>query len=145
MTTNAQDDDALDETSTATGDSQLFRAMQQAEGGSPRIAPNHLGVRIPNDIQPDTAGNVIPNTGGMSVTPHDPMDLPLHRLPLELGGTSRWPVWWILDGKLPATLAFRPDPRRRTHGYVEPSAVMSLAQYQAGIEGTAPTWNLYNV
>ncbi len=123
---------------------QLFRAMAKAEDGNPRIADNHLGVRVPTDIQPDVDSNVTPNTGGMSVTPYDPMDLPQHRRPAELGGTSKWPVWWIHDGKFPASLSFRADPRNRKHGFIEPSMVMRLDNYRAAIENTASTWALYD-
>lgn len=129
--------------STTIVDTQLFRAMAREVNGNPRIAPAHLGIRIGTDIEPDDDGNVRPETGGMSVTPNDPMDLPQHRRPAELGGTGKWPVWWIHDGKLPVSLNYRPDPRSRTHGFVEPSDLMRLENYQGSIEGTAPNWSLY--
>jgi hypothetical protein len=128
---------------SAVTDTQLFRAMEQANNGNPRIAPNHLGVRLGDDIEPDAKGNVRPNIGGMSVTPNDPMDLPLHRRPPELGGTSNRHVWWINDRKLPITLNYRPDPRSRTHGFIEPSGVMSFNDYEAAITGTASNWTFY--
>jgi len=143
MTTNPEANGPEAGASTTADDTQLFRGMAKAGDGNPRIAPNHLGVRIGADIQPDGDSNVRPNTGGMSVTPNDPMDLPQHRRPAELAGTSRWPVWWIHDRKLPAMLNYRPDPRSRTHGFVEPRTTMNLDDYQAAIAGTAPTWTLY--
>ena len=143
MTTNF-DTSGTDATASVTAvDTQLFRAMAKAEDGNPLIAPNHLGVREGLDIEPNADLNVRPKTGGMSVTPNDPMDLPQHRRPVELGGTSKWHVWWIHDGKLPSTLSYRPDPRSSTHGFVEPSNIMSLNDYQSAIAGTAPTWTLY--
>ena len=117
--------------------------MAREDDGNPRIAANHLGIRVGTDIQPDDDRNVRPGTGGMSVTPNDPMDLHQHVRPVELGGTGKRPVWWINDEKLPVNLNYRPDPRSRTHGFVEPSDLMSIEDYQEAIEGTAPNWSLY--
>ena len=59
----------------------LYRAMAD-DSGMPLIDSFHLGVRTSGprvDIVVDATGTVHPNTGGMSVTPDDPMGLPRHR------------------------------------------------------------------
>jgi hypothetical protein len=134
---------AVREPAATTADIQLYRAMQIEDDGNPRIGPNHLGFRIGTDIHPDDNGNVRPETGGMSVTPNDPIDLPFHRRPIALGGTSKWPVWWINERKLTANLRYRPEPYKTTHGFVEPSDLMSIVNYQGAIEGTALSWILH--
>ncbi len=44
----------------------------------PRCGPDarSLGVRVHQDIKPDDKGDVHPETGGMSVSLDDPMNLP---------------------------------------------------------------------
>lgn len=79
----------------------LFRAMKQDSAGQPVCADTArgLGARVPPadpaDIVPDRGGDVHPETGGMSVTPGDPMGLPVHRRPPELQGWGKDPVFEI--------------------------------------------------
>lgn len=126
----------------------LFRPMRE-EHGQPRIAPNGLGVRLPEDgpqyggvvdIYPDDEGAVHPESGGMSVTLDDPFEIPPHRRPASLGGDGDWPLWRILSDDLPERLATRND--RDFHGLVEPSQQMSADEYVQSLESTQPKWDL---
>jgi hypothetical protein len=119
--------------------------MEVGDDGQPHIGSEDLGVRIKIDIRPDEKSRVRPGMGGMSVTPDDPFDLPRPHRPLEFGGTGKRPVWQIPLHQLPGDLAYRVDPKRRTHGYIEPSKAMDLSQYQSAIESTAPAWSLTHV
>ena len=83
---------------------------------------------------------VHPQTGGMSVAPDTPMNLPLHRRPAELGGTGKDPVWSIKESQLGPSLSYRPDPDLEGHGFVEPAFPMSLGDYVGALEGTAGLW-----
>jgi hypothetical protein len=65
-------------------------------------------VRPDVDI-PVVDGQVAPQTGGMSVS-DDPEELPVHRLPPALGGSSKDRVFEYPDERgLPPTLAARFD------------------------------------
>jgi hypothetical protein len=126
-----------------------------AEGGKPKIGSESkmLGVRIaPNphaDIPVDENGNVHPETGGMSVAP-EWRSLPWHLIPRRLhrrgrGGNNL--ICWRLgagvfeEAPLNADLALRPDPAAPAeHGFVEPTHVMAIAEYQAALAGTRDDW-----
>lgn len=123
----------------------LYRAMDIGADGRPRVHPDHLGVRVNIDIEPDGQSRVRPGTGGMSVTPNDPSDLPRPHRPPELGGTGKRPVWHIAEPQLPSDLVYRPDPRKRTHGFVEPRDLMEFSKYEAAVISTGPAWSLFNV
>lgn len=102
-----------------------------------------LGVRVPVDIVPDGSGNVSPGRGGMSVTPDDPRNLPLHFRPLALGGVGKLPVFGVDEGDLGLQLRYRSDPKRpHRHGFVEPASPMPLETYRTALRGTAPRWRL---
>ena len=118
----------------------LYRAMA-ADGGAPRIHPNHLGVRVGpgRDIQADNRGVVHPGTGGMSVTPDDPMDIHRHFRPRDLGGRGKRPVWLIPAALIADRLATRQDEPK--HWLVEPSTPMALAAYESALAETAPHWS----
>jgi hypothetical protein len=84
---------------------------------------------------------VHPTTGGMSVSPDSPLNLPPHRRPPEFGGSGRDPVWRLTERDLPDGLGYRPDPANPSgHGFVEPSRSMPLTEYQRLVESTRPTW-----
>lgn len=125
---------------------QLFRSMKEGEEGQPQIGPSarQLGVRTEGpkpDIPIDAQGMVHPETGGMSVSPHDPMGLPEHRRPPSLGGTGKDPVFSMNSQSLPEGLQYRPDPRSpQTHGFIEPSGPMSIEEYQRLLGSTASSW-----
>jgi hypothetical protein len=119
--------------------------MDVGDDGHPRIGPEDLGVRVNLDIKPDELARVRPGTGGMSVTADDPFDLPRPHRPPEFGGTGRRPVWQIPVRQLPGDLVYRADPKRRTHGFIEPNKLMELREYQSAIASTAPVWSLTHV
>src|SRR5262245_48897386 len=79
----------------------VYRAMREDPGGGPAIGPTArtLGVRPGVDI-PVTSGQVQPNTGGMSVAPDRPENLPPLRRPPAYGGSGKDPVWAIRTDQL---------------------------------------------
>ena len=59
--------------------------------------------------------------GGMFVSADDPGGLAPHRLPRELGGFGKDPLFRIDEASLVSFLQFRSDgPHVGTHGVVEP-------------------------
>ena len=110
--------------------------------GMPLVDPNHLGVRTTGpriDINTDAHGVVRPNTGGMSVTPDDPIYLPRHFRPRDLGGRGKRPVWLISSARIADPLATRQDEPK--HWLIEPSTTMALAVYESALAETAPHWS----
>lgn len=119
----------------------LYRAMKD-DNGAPLVDPNHLGVRTTGphiDIESDALGLVHPGTGGMSVTPDDPIHMPRHFRPRDLGGRGKRPVWLISSARIADPLAARQD--RPTHWQIEPSFRMALAAYESALAETAPHWS----
>ena len=130
---------------TAAQARDLYRAMAN-DGRTPLAHPNHLGVRAAGeyrDIQVDTTGVVHPRTGGMSVAPDDPINLPRHFRPRSLGGRGKRPVWLVSSAHITDPLAARED--RPTHWLIEPSSTMALADYESGLSATAPRWSRADV
>ena len=122
----------------------LFRAMREGVSGKPQVGPSArtLGVRPGIDILEDTGGRVVPNTGGMSVSPESPMHLPAYRRPPVFGGTGRDPVWSISDSALGPDLQYRLDHAKpESHGFIEPARPMTFDQYQHTLEATQNSWN----
>ncbi len=99
-----------------------------------------LGARPDWDIPIDDAGLVRPGTGGISVSPEDPRNLPTHRLPPEFGGTGKDPIWTIGEYELGEHLSYRPDPRNPKHGLIEPTHTMTFEEYQQALHGTRNRW-----
>jgi hypothetical protein len=117
----------------------VYRAMREAPAGGPMIGPTArtLGVR-PNVDIPLAAGQVQPNTGGMSVAPDSPTNLhPLRRPPAH-GGLGKDPIWAIRLDQLGGDLQFRQDSP--THGLIEPARDMSLDDLQQALAQTRPYW-----
>jgi hypothetical protein len=113
---------------------RFFRSMKEDADGMSLVGPSArmLGVRPGNAPIPDVLAvhgtdNVLPNQGGMSVTPDDPMHLLKHRRPPSLGGIGQDPVWYIDRDDLGADLQYRQD--RPTHGVVEPARLMTLQEF----------------
>ncbi len=124
--------------------------MKAAADGLPLCerSARALGVRLPAegrtaDIAPDAAGDVAPLTGGLSVTPDDPMRMNPLRRPRALGGVGRDPLFVIVARALPPELAFRADPvDPEAHGFVEPSRRMPLGAYESALQASRPDWRL---
>ena len=105
-----------------------------------------LGVRpgdaaIPDVLAVDDTDIVLPNQGGMSVAPDDPMHLLKHRRPPSLGGIGQDPVWCIEADELGADLSFCKDST--THGVIEPSRAMTLQEYEDALALSRIDWKLY--
>jgi hypothetical protein len=120
----------------------LLRGMKSS-GDSPVLGSSGrtLGARLGTDLSASPNGTVRPGTGGMSVAPESPMNLPEHRRPAECGGTGADPVWKISKDGLGPDLQYRPDPTNPTgHGFVEPVRPLSFQQYQQALHSTANSW-----
>lgn len=117
----------------------IYRAMREDPAGRPVVGPTArtLGVRPQVDI-PVAAGQVQPNTGGMSVAPDRPENLHPLRRPPRYGGTGKDPVWCLRIDQLGPDLQFRQDSA--THGLIEPAQAMLLDEYQRRLEDTKPLW-----
>ena len=117
--------------------------MREADG-LPELGTSSgrtLGARS-DDIAVDADSMVYPDTGGLSVAPGAPENLPRHRRPPEYGGTGRDPVWCIDSCDLPDGLKYRPDPDNPTgHGFLEPSLPMPIEEYQDLLAQTQPIWD----
>ena len=121
----------------------VFRAMQEDSDGKPLVerSARALGVRISGpsiDIPIDEKGEVIPETGGMSVTPDSLYLLPYIRKPKALGGEGRDPVFSFQVINLPSTLALRRDTA--SHALVEPSKSCLFEEYEQNLHGTREDW-----
>jgi hypothetical protein len=127
-----------------TGSGQtLYRGMRTAPDGTPAVGPSArmLGVRPHVDIPVDPAGYVRPGTGGMSVAPDAPRNLPRHRRPPQYDGTGEDPVWCLQERDLGPNLRYVPDDvLLPIHGVVEPAITMTFTAYQHALEATAPHW-----
>lgn len=128
------------------GDEWLFRSMRVEGDGLPMVGPTArtLGARITGstvDIAPDATGLVHPNTGGMSVAPDDPMNLPEHRRPTECGGVGTDPLFRIRRDSLGPDLQYRVDPTNPAkHGFIEPARAMTVSEYQQALAATRSEW-----
>ena len=89
----------------------LYRGMQETPDGEPAISPSArtLGARPHVDISVDPLGRVHPGTGGMSVAPDTPSNLPRHRRPPEYGGTGKDHLWSIQERDLSVHLRYVAD------------------------------------
>jgi len=124
---------------------RLYRSMQNDREGKPRTGQSarRLGARPRIDIPLEADGKVLPETGGMSVSPGSPRNLPSHRRPPEWGGTGKDPVWEIGSEELPSELTYRADPDDPDrHGFVEPTMRMHFDAYEQSLEGTQILWEV---
>ena len=125
---------------------KLYRAMKVADDGLPEVGPTArtLGVRpVSNAPHNDVAAAAptdvtAPGSGGMSVAPDDPTNLPENRRPPALGGFGKDPVWEIEQADLGPGLSFNRD--KPTHGVVEPDRPMTLAEYEQALAATRVKW-----
>ena len=127
-----------------------FRSMTPAPDGLPILgrSARSLGVRVPDDVHPDTAGFVSTGTGGMSVSPASMWNLPHHRRPRGAGRGSTGPASDFIFSTETSVLAVqsltvRLDPERPgKHAYVEPSERVLLAAYEQSLAATRSGWKL---
>lgn len=122
---------------------QLFRGMKESSGGLPEVGASSrtLGVRPRFDVLAGNPGDIVqPGQGGLSISPHDPMNLPRHRRPPDLQGVGKDPVWCIEDTELGPDLVYRRDPAQQGHGFIEPARPMTLADYQDALAQTQARW-----
>ena|SRR5919112_607494 len=102
---------------------------------------SYLGVRADYDIFPDDEGLVYPNTEGMSVTPDDWRRMRQDRIPAELGGTGKHPLFALDTDNLGPLLRVRRDPTNPVrHAFVEPAHPMTFLSYLQAIHATAAFW-----
>ncbi len=125
----------------------LYRAMKKGTDNKPVCGNNsgrELGIRINIDIEVDSDDYVYPGTGGMSVSPPPPSNLPEHRRPVELNGTGKDPLWKISSEILSQyRLQYRPDPQKpNQHGFIEPIEKMLLHFFQMALTLTSNDWEL---
>jgi hypothetical protein len=130
----------------------IYRAMTP-DGDKPKVGPTArtLGVRPGGDITADENGDVAPGTGGMSVAPSW-RQLKLHRIPRRLrhivpeaSGSPQDRCWRMGNGpfkvdNVASGLSLRPDTE--IHGVVEPSAVVSLEDFQGALAATQGEWSI---
>lgn len=120
----------------------IYRSMKMDNMGMPieEESARGLGVRVNGDI-PVIEGMVSPFTGGMSVAPDDPKNLPLHRRPANLGGTGKDPVFVMNTKDLPYGLMY--DPDKPDHGTIQPAFPMPYEAYKALLSTTKLLWKPY--
>lgn len=123
--------------------SMLYRAMRSADDGLPELdaSSRTLGARARIDIPLDRGGHAGPGTGGMSVSPDSPANLPRPRRPPEFGGFGRDQIYELHTSSLRPALLFRPDPDQPDeHGFVEPARRMTFEDYQRALWSTRRRW-----
>lgn len=130
---------------------RIYRVMKPETEEKPAVgrSATSLGVRIPQDIQPDENGLVEPGQGGMSVSP-SLQDLPDFLVPERLeylvpgaSGRDKHRVWRMGEGDFTASavsadLSLRPD--KPGHGLVEPASRMTLTEYENALAATQKQW-----
>jgi hypothetical protein len=131
------------------GGTNIYRGMTKSDGGTPKLGDTKrtLGAKpgsgAKDDILPDAKGMVHPRSGGMSVSPDSPRNLPDFRRGSDWGGSGKDPTWEMNTRELPDGLSYRPDPANpKGHGFVEPSRSMPFQEYQDLIQGTAGIWRI---
>jgi len=137
--------DTYDGDDDENGNRIIFRGMRSDVGGIfPLVGESArtLGVRRGTDIPINLDGWVLPNTGGMSVAPDSPLNLPRHRRPINFGGTGKDPVWGFNTANLPLGLRFIQDSP--THGLIAPSIPMTYNSYKSLLESTKLLWKKKN-
>jgi hypothetical protein len=95
------------------------------------------------DIDVDESGMVRPESGGMSVSPPPPENLPEQLRPPRFGGYGKDPLFELDTDELPPELRYRPDPKNPAgHGFIEPAEEMSFEDYERAIHATRGLWRL---
>jgi len=130
---------------------RIYRIMRE-EGGKPKAGSRfgELGVRPGKDIPVHEGGLVQPGEGGMSVGP-SLLDLPVMLVPKRLRhivrgarGTNSHRCWRMGDGSYEAGRVAQGLRLRiakdEIHGFVEPSARVSIEEYQRALTATREHW-----
>jgi len=130
----------------------LFRVMRPADDGFPNLgrSASTLGIRAEGrDNRPDIRvvdGYVMPDRGGMSVTPDDWHGIYFVFLENALDNAEPDRIWCLDEESLSDDLIFRIDSRHPdTHGFIEPSRRMPLEEYEALLGATRLHWRLYSI
>ena len=134
---------------TERKDRTLYRTMFDQADGKPEVgrSADKLGVRIEAprprgkpDMTVGDDGRVRPGLKpeGMSVQIDDPRDAMPHRLPPELGGSSRGVLYELDEAKLPVLLEVRSDHGH--HAVIRPRRECSLAEYEEALSSTQSAW-----
>lgn len=120
----------------------VLRAMKEVDGmPKPGWSARTLGARCNIDVRINEDGFILPEDGGMSVSPPPPENLTPIRRPPEHGGTGKDPVWRMETDELPGELHFRSDPDDPArHGFIEPAERMTFEEYQRTLHETRPLW-----
>lgn len=120
----------------------FFRSMTPADDGKPMVGPSarKLGLRR-EEVTCDLTDRV--TSGGMSVAPESPWNLPPHRRPKRLGRASTGPdndhVFQIEDGVLlREQLAINRDAD--DHALVQGNGACTFNELTARLERTRPSW-----
>ena len=138
---------------------KIYRIMKKDDQDGPLTgnASATLGIRIPTDIEPDDQGNVLPNRGGMSVSPS--FIALIRRLPVRMVperfrsivpgavGRNTTFVWSMGDGPFQkgavhTGLCLTIDPDDPEHGFVEPDVIMTLNEYVNHLYATKAKWKI---
>jgi RHS repeat-associated protein len=141
--TIAHADEVIDAVKSSDDGDLLYRSMKASDDGQPATGASArtLGARPKDDIPLDAQDTVKPETGGVSVSPDSPMNLPPHRRPPDVGGSGKDPVWCIRVCDLGPNLNYRADPKNPTgHGFIEPTYPMSFNAYQNALANTRDRW-----
>lgn len=128
----------------------FFRAMTPDADRRPLVgrSERRLGVRVPQDVTPNAAGDIVPGTGGMSVAPDSIWNLPHHRRPrgLERGSTGPSQDYvYAVDPRvlMERGLVARPDPiAPAIHAFIEPASLVSLTGFEHALTSTRPDWQV---
>lgn len=121
--------------------SRVFRVMKEdPELQLPRVGSTWacLGVRVPQDIAPNSASLVRPGNGGMSVV-RDPDVLIGSLKPRSLGGEGLFPLWEIGTSLFPSTTQF--GASQTAHVNIEPASEMTLDAFQTALGSTRSNWS----
>ena len=137
---------------------KVYRVMKKdAVDGLPVVGSttsSELGVRPGVDVAVDLAGDVVLDSGGMSVVPGWRV-LEAERIPRRLrtifegaaGANTAWcftlGVGLFERGQVATGLELIPDAGTApTHGVIAPGQPCSLAQYQSDLHNTRAAWQI---
>ncbi|EDN70661.1 conserved hypothetical protein [Beggiatoa sp. PS] len=119
---------------------QLYRAMKKDHSlDKPKIgnSARELGVRVTGEFLDIklVKGNILPDDGGLSVSPESPENLPAHR-------RKRDPIWEIHSEILLNLGLQYIEDKPGKHGLIKPLRKMSLSEYEEALFQTQQYWEL---